>query len=581
MNRKFNSVFKKINIKNFIFRNLSIAKKYGLTLGLVFILFGLSTAVVMLLMNKTEQDIANLENRGNNAIEITELGSLIRSKGIRVVSYVQDGLQQYIDEYQTQQEEFDLIVAKLDDQIEMSKQNQLLEQVIANDQEINDIFLNSILQEKSAGNQTNAESLATQVRNIRLESLFLLEEIRKTLNEERAASVSQTKENQQLTRVVLLISMVISVIIGGLLVFFISRVISRSLNQLVDVSNRIAEGNLEVGAINYEGTDEIGRLAVAINTMSNNLRKIIYQISKISEIVSSKSKALTQSSFEVKTGSEQVSVTMQELSSGAETQANTTSDLSSSMESFMMNLQKVSTSGEQMNTSSNDVLTITEKGGQLMEESALQMNLIDQIFEESVKKVQGLDIQSQEISKLISVIKNIAEQTNLLALNASIEAARAGEHGRGFAVVADEVRKLAEQVSTSVTDITKIVGSIQAESALVTQSLQGGYKEVEKGTEQMKSTGEAFSKINQSMKQMVTNIKVVTENLSMMLANSQDMNVAVEEIAAVSEEAAAGIEQSSASSQQTNSSMEEVANNAAELSKIATELNALVRQFKH
>lgn len=43
------------------------------------------------------------------------------------------------------------------------------------------------------------------------------------------------------------------------------------------------------------------------------------------------------------------------------------------------------------------------------------------------QSVESLTKQTQEIGKILALIRDIAEQTNLLALNAAIEAARAGE----------------------------------------------------------------------------------------------------------------------------------------------------------
>jgi len=178
------------------------------------------------------------------------------------------------------------------------------------------------------------------------------------------------------------------------------------------------------------------------------------------------------------------------------------------------------------------------------------------------------------------VIKDIADQTNLLALNAAIEAARAGEHGRGFSVVADEVRKLAEQTATSVTEITSIVQNIQEGFGLITESLQNGYREVEKGTAQIETTGKTFNEISNSVIEMVESIKSIPHNLSQLEAGSQEMNSSIQEIAATAEESAAGIEQTSASLQQTNSAVEEVALSSESLAKLAEELNDFIRQFK-
>ncbi|MFC4386625.1 methyl-accepting chemotaxis protein [Gracilibacillus marinus] len=581
MSNKYISSVKKFSFTKFTLKNLNIGKKYALILCFVFLLFGITTAIVLMLLDKTGEDISSLESSGDKAIEITEMGAIIQAKGISVANFVQDGHEQFIDQFELQQEQLVILSQKLESTLNTNEQQELLQSVITNDEKINDLFLNELLNEKLAKNQTNAESLSTQIRNLRNESLFLLEEIKKKLNDERVASVSQTKSNQQTAFFVLLISMIVSIGGGSLLVFIISRGISNNLNKLVEVSKRIANGNLEVDAISYSGKDEIGRLAFSVNMMSNNLKSIISQISVVSQNVSERSARLTQSSFEVKSGSQQVSAIMQELSSGAETQVNSTNALSSSMQEFNNQLQEVSTNTKHINHSSKDVLAITEKGEQLMRASVHQMNLIDQIVQESVDRVIGLDTKSKEISQLISVIKKIAEQTNLLALNASIEAARAGEHGKGFAVVAEEVRKLAEQVAISVSDITNIVKDIQQESTTVSKSLLSGYEEVKEGTKQMKDTGETFTRINEEMKQIVIKFSNVTTTIATMSANSQEMNGAVTDIAAVSEEAAAGVEQTSASSQQTYYSMEEIANNAQELSKIAEELHELIGEFTY
>lgn len=89
----------------------------------------------------------------------------------------------------------------------------------------------------------------------------------------------------------------------------------------------------------------------------------------------------------------------------------------------------------------------------------------------AMEQIETLHASSQQIGKIIEVIKTIADQTNLLALNAAIEAARAGEYGRGFAVVADEVRTLAERTRQSTIEVQQTIELIQKNTSAVVNTM--------------------------------------------------------------------------------------------------------------
>jgi len=384
---------------------------------------------------------------------------------------------------------------------------------------------------------------------------------------------------QQIALIAFIITLVTLMIVLLVSIKF-SKTIANPIKKIAEIMGELSKGNLKVLIKDNNRNDEIGQLTGAMQVMKDTLHDTIEQVAEAAFSVSAQSEELTQSAIEVKTGSEQIAMTMQEIASGSEKQADSASELAYTMGVFATKVQESSEKGEQIQGSSIDILGMSNRGRELMESSDRQMMKIDGIVQEAARKMDNLDHQTQEISKLVSVIQEVANQTNLLALNAAIEAARAGEHGKGFAVVAGEVKKLSEQVSASVTDITDIVNNIQTESANVTASLQNGYKEVEQGTLHIKTTSETFNGINKAITKMAENVKLITENLSSFAVNSQEMNSSIEEIAAITEESAAGIEETAATSQQSSSSMEEVAEGSEKLANLGEALNQLVRHFK-
>jgi methyl-accepting chemotaxis protein len=391
------------------------------------------------------------------------------------------------------------------------------------------------------------------------------------------AVIQDTK--QSIIKIALMITAITVLIVLVVSIRF-SKSISNPIKKLTRLMVELSKGNLKISIEDSKRNDEIGQLTESMQVMKGTLHNTIKQVAAASTNVATQSEELTQSAIEVKTGSEQIAFTMEEISAGTEKQADRASRLANNVGMFASKVQITNEKGEQIQVSSLEILELTDKGKQLMESSNKQMMKIDEMVQGAVKEMDKLDNQTKEISQLVSIIQQVANQTNLLALNAAIEAARAGEQGKGFAVVADEVRKLAEQVSRSVTDITGIVDNIQGESSTVADSLKAGYKEVEQGTMQIKTTSETFNKISSSVTDMVSNIQHISENLSDIAASSQEMNGSIEEIAAISEESASGIEETSATTQQSSSSMEEVARGSEQLAKLAEELNELVRHFK-
>ncbi|WP_455365794.1 methyl-accepting chemotaxis protein, partial [Kaarinaea lacus] len=116
--------------------------------------------------------------------------------------------------------------------------------------------------------------------------------------------------------------------------------------------------------------------------------------------------------------------------------------------------------------------------------------------------ISSLKSDSENIGKILDVIKGIAEQTNLLALNAAIEAARAGEQGRGFAVVASEVRTLAARTQESTHHIEEMIAQLQSRTHEVVSSMSSNRESADASVKQITEAGSALSDISQSIKQI-------------------------------------------------------------------------------
>ena len=379
---------------------------------------------------------------------------------------------------------------------------------------------------------------------------------------------------------IMIVISIIGFIIALGLGLVISRWLTKRFNMINNFANKLGEGDL-TDKIKINGTDEIDKMANALNKAINNIKELISEVLNGAQDISASSEELSATIQEISSNMENINESTKHISDGISELSAKTEEVNVSEEEITSTIGEISIKAVEGEKASKEIkiraANVKEKGTNSAQRAK---EIYKEKYEKIVKAIEDGKVVD-EIKVMAGAIGSIAEQTNLLSLNASIEAARAGEHGKGFAVVAKEVGKLAEESASTVAQIEKIINNVQKAFSNLSENAQEILKFIENNVnpdyDLFIKTAVQYEKDAKFMSDMSDEIAASTK---MMSESVDKVSSAIKSVSATSDESASSSEEILGSINESTLALEQVATASEEQAELAEKLNKIVQIFK-
>ncbi|GEM_PF-4234849 len=341
-----------------------------------------------------------------------------------------------------------------------------------------------------------------------------------------------------------------SILIVAVALFFITRTVTKPINEVVNELTLISKGDGDLTVtLAPKGSEEVKGLASGFNNFVSNVRNIIVQVKQDANSLNGSMQTLSGTTNELVSSNDDIARRSEALATAAEEMTVTVADVARS----------ASAAGQ----SSQEAREIAGQSVSALEEVVTATNRMSDVIEHAGSKVNGLASRLEGMTNVVKVIEGVAEQTNLLALNAAIEAARAGEHGRGFSVVADEVRNLAQKTVEATGEITHFINEIHNDTSNALDAVKQGQDEASKSSELRQEASSAIERIDSQIE------KISDQALGIATSTSQ-LSTVIQDIVKNIETVASGNSQNSANISNISNTITDAVNQTSNLDNKAS-----------
>ncbi|EGM77377.1 methyl-accepting chemotaxis protein [Rheinheimera sp. A13L] len=411
---------------------------------------------------------------------------------------------------------------------------------------------NLLLQALEASDKNEATRISNE--ELTVHSDRMTQTLLKLVQMNREYSGQQTKlsaQSYETSKILMICAILVGIVVSIFIALWMTRSITAPMTEAVVVAETVASGDL-TQKITVTGEDEASRLMAALLKMQHNLRDAMSHISN--------------SSNQLASASEELNSVTEDSSRGLQQQNDEIQQAATAITQMSSAVDEVAQTAVQTSEQSTESAKMAVQGQQQVDETVTAIRDMNQDVALTSELIQGLAVQSQDIGKVLDVIRAIAEQTNLLALNAAIEAARAGDAGRGFAVVADEVRALAHRTQTSTREIEEMIAKIRSGTGDAVNAMKHSSEKAGHALTVAQAAGEALTIITQRINKISDSNLVIASAAEEQAKVAREIDRNIVNISDLAAQTAAGANQTSAS--------------AHELSRLAVDLNSLVTRFK-